>query len=120
MRRRRYKGSRCGTRFHPWVQGVQHEATLLQGFSCDTRFRPSVQYVQHEATPRQGFTCDTRLHPSVQGVQHGTCAWAGNYGILQKIVALHLQPHWKKLYANLRSAAQGVHASVNGGAHWAA
>ena len=26
VRQRRYKSSRCGTRFHPSVQGVQHEA----------------------------------------------------------------------------------------------
>ena len=43
--------------------------------------------------------CGTRFHPSVQGVQHEACAWAENYGFIQKIVALHLQPHWQKLQA---------------------
>ena len=44
--------------------------------------------------------CGTRFHPSVQGVQHEACAWAENYGFIQKIVALHLQPHWQKLHAH--------------------
>ena len=63
-------------------------------------------------------TCGTRFHPSVQGVQHEACAWAENYGFIQKIVALHLQPHWQKLHAHLRGAAQRVHASMDSGAHW--
>ena len=121
MRRRRYKGSRCGTRFHPCVQGVHHMRQRHdKGSRCGSRFHPCVQGVQHEETPQKGFTCDTRFHPSVQGVQHEACAWAENYGFLQKTDALHLQPHWKKLYRHLRGAAQGVHASMDSSAHWAA
>ena len=33
MRRRRDKGSRCGSSFHPCVQGIQREATPLQEFT---------------------------------------------------------------------------------------
>ena len=51
---------------------------------------------------------------------HEGGAWAENYGLIQKIVALHLQPHWKKPDAHLRGAAQGLHVSVHRAAHWAA
>ena len=64
--------------------------------------------------------CGTRFHPSVQGVQHEACAWVENYGFIQKIVALHLQPHSQKLHAHFRGAAQRVLASMDSGAHWAA
>ena len=50
--------------------------------------------------------CGTRFHPSVQGVQHEACAWAENYGFIQKIVAFYLQPHWQTLHAHLRGAAE--------------
>ena len=112
-RRRRYKSSRCGTRFHASVQGVhpmrrRHD----KGSRCGSRFHPCMQGIQREATPLQEFTLWCTLPPSVQGVQHEACAWAENYAFIQKIVALHLQPHWQKLDAHLRGAAQGVHASM--------
>ena len=58
--------------------------------------------------------------PLCRASKHEACAWAENYSLVQKIVDLYLQPHWKKLHANLPGAAQGVRASVDGGAHWLA
>ena len=122
MKRRRYKGSRCGTRFHPSVQGVHHmRRRRYKGSRCGTRFHPCVQGVHHMRRRRdKGSRHGSRFHPSVQGVQHEACAWAENYGFIQKIVALHPQPHWQKLHAHLRGAAQRVHASMDSSAHWAA
>ena len=98
VRRRRYKSSRFGTHFHPSVPGVYH-----------MRRRRN-----------KGSRCGSRFHPCVQGVQHEVCACAENYGLIQKIVALHLELHWQKINAHLRGAAQRVHASMDSGAHWAA
>ena len=66
----------------------------------------------------KGSRCGTRFHPSVQGVPHEVCAWAENYGFIQKIVALHLRSQWKKFHTHLRGAAQRVHASMDSGMHW--
>ena len=72
------------------------------------------------ATPLQGFTCDIRFYPSLQAIQHEAGAWEENYGLVQKMDALHLQPELKKPHAHLRGAAQGLHVSMYSGAHWAA
>ena len=69
------------------------------------------------ATLLQGLTYGTHFYSSVQGVQHEAGAWAENYGFIQKVVAL---PPWKKLHTHLQRAAQGLNASVDSCAHWAA
>ena len=40
VRRRRYKSSRCGTRFHPSVQGVQHHCIVCYCFLLNTAVLP--------------------------------------------------------------------------------
>ena len=68
VRRRRYKSSRCGTRFQPSVQGVHHMRRRRdKGSRCGSRFHPCVQGVQREATPLQEFTLWYTLPPLCAG-----------------------------------------------------
>ena len=73
MGRRRDKGSPSGSRFHPCVQGVQREATPLQEFTLWYTLPPlCAGRPSYEATPRQGFTLWFRLPPLCAGRPHGS------------------------------------------------
>ena len=68
VRRRRYKSSRCGTRFEPSVQGVHHMRRRRdKGSRSGSRFHPCVQGVQREAIPLQEFTLWYTLPPLCAG-----------------------------------------------------